>query len=598
MSRAVDSIETVKILDPVTRIEAKRTYGVLLGGQRVQEKVEQTQDYSNSQFGFTINPPSRKTIVDRNIRVSVPVTIDFTGTSAAGARLLNTDLDAFRANPLASITETLAASINGQTVSAQIGDIKDPLLRYNNGLDQRQLDYSTSPAMQDHYQRYDQHVGTSKNPLAGFGNGFEVPRGAFQYEVFTNTSTTAQIQATLVEPLFLSPFVFGHENRSGFTNVYQMSFTWNLSGNLGRIWSHATTSPVTSTIATITVTIGRPSLLVKYITPRMSQSIPKSISYPLYNVVHHPTMSSFSVAPNASDSITSQSIQLNTVPRRMYLCVRKRKQDRTFLDADAYCGIDSINVEYNNQAGLLSTATRQDLYRMSVRNGYNGSYQEWSGDVTYDASGDADPVGVGLSGSVACIEFGTDIALGVDSAPGMLEKNQLQVTVDFHNVNQVETFVPELSLIIVYEGVFTISDTMTVSQIGILNKMDVIKAGEKTNEVDYFMIRDAYGGNFFSGLKEVGRKFISGAKQVAKHGKVIAENLPAILEKSMPIAEKIAKHAPALLSLLGAGLSDEMLERAFEEHMASKGGVLLGAGRKKKGGRGISKAELKKRLGL
>jgi len=43
--------------------------------------------------------------------------------------------------------------------------------------------------------------------------------------------------------------------------------------------------------------------------------------------------------------------------------------------------IQSINVYYNNKAGILSNMNTMDLYRISVKNGLKMSYLDWSGNA-------------------------------------------------------------------------------------------------------------------------------------------------------------------------------------------------------------------------
>jgi len=593
MSRAIPGLSIAEIVDPITNIDSSRVYGVLRGGQIVQERSYDTTDFSNSQMSFTINPNSLNTVIDRNIKVKVPVTIDFVGTTTGGGNLLETGYDAFRANPISSITQNLEVKINGTTTSIRLADTKDILLNYNTGYDVRNRDYSTSPSMQDQYQRYDAQAGNLRNPLSGYGDSYEIARGAFNYTSFANTTTTGQIKAVLVEPMFLSPFVFGHQSRAGFYNISQMVFSFNFISDLTRIWSHAVGGG--ATFSSITVTIEKPSMLVKQISPRTDQVIPRSLIYPYYEVVSHVTRSSNNYAPNDVNTEISQSIQLNSVPRRMYICMRRNKADRYgssgYLYTDSYFAVDQLIVEYGTK-NLLSAAKPQDLYKMSIKNGYSSSWERFSGGLTYDLGATNTPYGT--SSAPVCIEFGTDIALGSLSAPGLLDKQQLQITGQFRNVNQTDTInQPEMVVLIVYEGIFTIQPEMTSKQIGILSQKDVLNAGDRP-KLDYFESQDAYGGNFFSGLKKLFKGFTQSGKKVFDH-------LPEIVEKATPIVKTIMKEAPALLPLIGLGLSDVELERAYTKHMRGKGGVLVG-GRKKKrggvlvGGKRMTAKELLKRL--
>ena len=65
----------------------------------------------------------------------------------------------------------------------------------------------------------------------------------------------------------------------------------------------------------------------------------------------------------------------------------------------------------------MSSASKQDLYKMSVKNGCNMSWQQWAGDAVQTLSNGAS---FGTVGSVLAIDFGDDIGLDSTLAPGIL----------------------------------------------------------------------------------------------------------------------------------------------------------------------------------
>ena len=83
-------------------------------------------------------------------------------------------------------------------------------------------------------------------------------------------------------------------------------------------------------------------------------------------------------AGNSSD-IVINNIQLNQIPDRFVIVVRKRLSDQTARDANAFFAINTVSVNFNNASGLLSSATPQDLWRTSVANGSKQSWYEFSG---------------------------------------------------------------------------------------------------------------------------------------------------------------------------------------------------------------------------
>lgn len=571
MSLAINPLKTVRVVDPVLTFNEEREFSVLTGGSQISWKPFVTTSYSNSSFQFTAPPPSPGICVDRKFLIKVPVTINFTGTSPAGQNLLQSGYDAFRAFPISSITNTLAVTINNSTVSINMADVIQPLLRYHTPEHLREFDYSITPTMMDQFQNYFDGYQTSRNPLNKYGdNSHEMARGGFPYTSFVNTPTSATVQALITEPIFLSPMMFGKDNNQGFIGVQTLDFNFTFISNLSRIWSHAVQSG--STFTSVNVTLGQPTLLFKYVTPKELQFIPKSVVYPYFIIDRYPTDSNSAFTPGQSQTLSTNNIQLQSIPRRMYIFARQRNSDLTYNSTDTYFSITGISVNWNNYAGLLSSASQEQLYALSVKNGCNMSWTQWSGGPSYSMVGNNNNQ-YGTVGSVLALEFGTDIGMGDVDAPGLLMTNQLQMNVTVKNVNvgsnAPATITPTLYVVIVSEGTFTIENNRSVSQIGVISKQDVLDS--KTSPlVDYHAIKNIYGGDFFSGFKEIAGKTLSGIQQA----------LPYI-KTGIDVAERVAPYA---VPLLGLGSDDE-------------GGALVGGKRKKKkGGAVISRNQLRNRL--
>lgn len=586
MSLAITPLKTVVVKEPTIKINEERKFPILKAGQRTTWKPVVSTSFSNTSAQFTAPPPSPGIFIDRRIHLKYPVSLSFTGTAPVGQNLLQSGFDAFRAYPLSSIINTLTVTINNNASSINMADVIQPLLRYNTGRDLQQHRYSSTPTMMDKYQRYEDGDQTIVNPLAQYAeNSYQTPRGGFPMDIVANTNTTAQVDAVLTEPLFLSPLLFGDKDRSGFMGVQTMDFNFTFSSNLGRLWSHSNGSG--STINSITVTLGQPTLLFKYITPKELQTIPRSIVYSYYDVQRYPTDSNAAIAPNATSTLSSANIQLQSIPRRMYIFARKRNADLDFNSTDTFFSIESISVNWNNNSGLLSSASKQDLYYMSAKNGFEGSWAEWSGGPVQRMLGGSPVENLGTIGSVLCVEFGSDIGLDDLECPGMLGTYQLQYNVTVKNVNQTDAITPTLYTIVVSEGTFTIMENRSIAQIGVVSKQDVLDS-DYAPEIDYETLDDQYGGNFFSGLKDIGSDVLKG------------------LEKAAPYIEKGAdlalKYGPTLAPLLLAagekeggtvlgGLSRKDREdeaRAMEAYWRAKKG--------KKGGKTMTRKELMKRL--
>ena len=154
----------------------------------------------------------------------------------------------------------------------------------------------------------------------------------------------------------------------------------------------------------------------------------------------------------------------------------------TCCDTDSYLTIQNIRINFNNQAGLLSSMTQEQLYSNAVLSGLqNMSYEEFKG-ITVSVSGRSDEItqqanpysGVGAkiltaalnspgfkytptTGSLLVLNFAEVIQLTDEYyAPGSLGTFNLQLQVDVIN-NQKETLPAngaELIIIPLNSGVF------------------------------------------------------------------------------------------------------------------------------------------------
>lgn len=166
----------------------------------------------------------------------------------------------------------------------------------------------------------------------------------------------------------------------------------------------------------------------------------------------YPTDANASIAgATGTSTLQSSNIQLQSIPRRMYIYARIKNSDLLYTDTDTFLGITSISINWNNRSGLLSSATPYDLYNISKKNGCNLSWTEWSGGPNYVALGGTNTA-YGTVGSVLCLEFGTDIGLQDLECPGIDGTYQLQMAVGVKNINQTRAITPTLYIVTVNEG--------------------------------------------------------------------------------------------------------------------------------------------------
>jgi hypothetical protein len=179
------------------------------------------------------------------------------------------------------------------------------------------------------------------------------------------TDANFYVQFTVTEPLFLSPFLLGlssKEDHSGIFSVNALNFTINFSQSANRAWRSArfvnpgSASSATPTYQTKTATLinvsNNSSIFCKFYTPKATmldnprcvvpyhefQIFKTSIQQPIapflqrtagdartYGKVDTWTLTPSSTQAIPSTSLTSSNIQLQSIPERLIIFVRRIK---------------------------------------------------------------------------------------------------------------------------------------------------------------------------------------------------------------------------------------------------------------------------------
>lgn len=595
MSQSEIPLDVLAVAEPRLELNNKRTWVVVKGGQTVTYYPFPSTSFSNNQFNFITNPPSASTVLDRLVFIQVPVTLTFTPSVANPPvnNILQPGEDAFRAFPISSITNTLTATINGFPVNIELSEIIHALSRYHTCLEVKNGWMSMQPSFEDNYQSYQDSLGANNNPLGSYLDAAglsEIGRGAYPMTVVSNTPAGAVINAVLYEQVFLPPFLWDGQEAGGLANLTSLTFNWVLSNNLQRIWSHSPATDVggNSTIGGLTVAFAQPVMYLGFITPRLNVPIPPKITYPYFQISRYTTQFQQTLAPNASATFKSNIIQLDSIPRKIY-CFMKQSNSLIYqslsnmiVQPDVFLQINNLNVTWNNNQGLLSGASPQNLYDFSKQNGYNKTWTEFNGitQTLNGAVGNLTKV-IGLEGGIVCLEMAKDIGLRDNESEGVLGNFNLQIQLTCTNVNQYVTYQPDMYIIAVYDGTLVISNTSAIASIGVVTPQEVLDA-PISNAISYNELQMIYGGTFFGTLKDIGNKILSGLKGVnsfLKDSKIISTVAPFI---PLPGASAIGNVAKNLGYGYDAG-TDGYVQRsgarmncAMDRQMMSGQGVLAG----------------------
>ena len=581
-----NSIRQLKLenaLDPrlefLSYSQDKLKWAIFKGATNNNYVIQQANSYSGSGVNWSFNTQSEQVAIDRRMYAEVQFKITFTGTSPVGQPLLNSNHDAPRAYPLASITNSLKATINGSSVEVQYADALQAMLRYNTDWEQTQYDMSGTPDYLDNYQSYADATASAQNPLGDYANSaFRRGRGAFRVDSITNpvsvdgiTPTTSVVLFTVIEPLLLSPFLYRSEKLdAGLIGVRNMTVQYSfLAGQLERVWSHDASNPgvnITSVLTEIGANSGttNPKLHILYLTPPVldSSMVPANIVYDYVKTDTYVNDMNASLASGATQSFVNNAIQLSTVPKAIYIYACLPNSQKDYTTTDTFFKINSISLQYLNTSGQLSSASSWDLFQLSVKNGCKLTWEEWQGQTNNYSTG----ANIGLCGGVLKIDV-EDLAIPDNVASGMNLASQLAYTINLTNVSAQAKAV-QLVTVLVYEGLMNIStvDGNMITEIGVINTRDVLETRMSGNWVHYSKKLDLVGGSFWGKLKSFGRDVLEGVKQV------------------LPVASQVFKMVKGSGGAMAAGMDEYDYEgSALAGRMAKKmlkapkkGGALAG----------------------
>jgi hypothetical protein len=292
--------------------------------------------------------------------------------------------------------------------------------------------------------------------------------------------------------------------------------------------------------------------LPRYITSNPLSGTAYSLVYPQGWVAGTPRPNVIPYSTTGGSTFISQTLQLNQIPDKLIVFVRKTLGTQNWGDSDSQLPIRKISINFNNNSGILASATSEDLYRMSKDNGSNQNWQQWVGfansrvsstaiSAVAGAAGGTGILAKGLGaalggnlvssgiwsaqtcGSMLVLEFGHDIQLVEDFfAPGSLGNFniQLQLTCDnqtnFSVGNNAGDVGVELVMITMNSGVFVCERGTSSTYTGILTRADVLEASEQ-DAYTRSDVQRMVGGSFHDLLKSGVSKLAPLVKAAVPH---------------------------------------------------------------------------------
>ena len=161
---------------------------------------------------------------------------------------------------------------------------------------------------------------------------------------------------------------------------------------------------------------------------------------------------------------------LNQIPAKILIYVAD--ESHTSYDSNYFLVIKSITVNFANKSGLLAGATQQQLFNMSMNNGLQMTYYEFSGEGMSNNT-DGEVVNVPTIGSIIVIDPAKD--LGLADQFSNMSKGTFAITCDVTYYNQTKKDItPTIYMTVVDSGVFMTENGTSIYNVGLLNQEQVL----------------------------------------------------------------------------------------------------------------------------
>ena len=541
-----NDFKKVLVKDDRLMVSDSVSYAVQKGGQNVVCAPIPALALSNSSLTFNIQVPSEQTVVDRRLVWAQTISVSFVASISTLAYGTDVCLAPFPSHQLCS---TIQSTVNNNTTSINIRDVLPALLKMEEGVELQRFS-GTCPTLSDQMYFAENAVGDVNNANGGLNiyAGDTMPRGAFwNYPVNkgvptgvsmpapagSGTTWTYTVTWSTAEPFICPPFLWGTQlsNTSGIYGVQNMTLLCNFS-NGNRAIRFLTTAAKTaySGSGSLPVTVNTPTvakMLLNYLTPHPSDLMPARNVVPYMEYPRYFSSTSSTINAGAVGTISSNTYNLNQIPDKLIIFVRYPQSSQTPSVNDVFMSIQGISINFNNNAGILSSASTADLYRYSVEAGCNQHWNEWCGQA-FDGSGLGQATTNNPTvGSVLALDFGRHIQLIEDYyAPGSLGNFQIQFNLDVYNQSTANLVTPELVLITVNSGVLVTERGQSSVYTGILTKQDVLDASQQ-EPYSVTQVTRKVGGGLLDRGKALPKHF------GGKHLKGMVEGLQGGLSKRL-----------------------------------------------------------------
>lgn len=509
----MSDLKTVLINDSrIEDISGELGFAIKSGPQQSTFQPQSANTSSNTSHSWQINVPSENVVVDRRILIDTDVkfVVNITNVPINSIAWSWGSSDGFSPYPLNSMYLTQNVLINNCGLSVNTQDVMAPLLRMNDQKIHTYYDGWTPSMVDDTYYNYSDAIGANNNPLGTINNNSMdnkiKPRGCHTIKVMTikyyvagveqagstNLVSSALTDSWIItitthftEPLlFLSPFISNPcvSNEAGFVGINNFSMNFTIDNSLRRVFRTSNNYTTTYALASdLSSNSGFANLriLMNYLSLQPSQyakisarNVLPLLQYDRYIASASSTTATLPAVSAAGiisyETITSSNIALNQIPDTILIFGRIPVSSQTAKNSDSFYVINSISINFNNVAGILSSATPYELWLISQKAGSSQSWSEFSGQCNKSSASGLSST-IPTTGSLLAIDSTAILNLPDYLTSSSLGSFNLQFSVNIGNQGSVATAV-ELVVITITSGYIQSHQGTTSSYTGVINK--------------------------------------------------------------------------------------------------------------------------------
>jgi hypothetical protein len=536
MSDSFNQMQTVGVRDSRLDLSKEQQYAVVSSGPVILHKYFNYTSISSSSLSFNNINPGADVVLSKIFKLTLQYLVTFTGVAPAGSTLMASwgqDI-APRCMPVNNSFSNLSFKINGSNFSCELNSVLPALTRINFRKTAEKLsDSLTTPDVCQLYSELCNGTNNSnRNPLGAYGTGapgtWQCGRGGNlgSCKLLTDTNTSATMLITVTEPMMLSPLEFGgDEGSAGFFYLRDLSILGtfdsdlasrviSVSDNCVSFFSNINVQPVNATIQFTQIT-KPPSM---YLQPK--------ISYPYYNINKYVTDIQVPVNGGSTSTVVCNSLQISSNPKKIIIFVARTRNYANTRTTDTFARINNISIEYQSRSGQLSSASVQQLFDMSKRNGLDMSFSEFYGGAL--SSDDLFnnktkyPRMVSGTGSVVVIDPVLDMGLQDQVSGSRVNGYPLQISVNFTSLTPSTASIDyySVTILLINDGLMTLTDTFQcIQQDSVVSQADISAPNiepQFTNSDVLVAQNNLTGGNFFGDVKKFITKNLPVAKDIYK----------------------------------------------------------------------------------